>query len=102
MLHELVVGYHPFKHVDANGAEAEVDEDDVMALIRAPKLSIPDYVERPLAVIISKALTVDLRQRYRTAGDFAGPLFAYALDRNLLPPHRAVQDWLEGVLGLLV
>lgn len=102
MLHELVVGYHPFKHVDASGVESEPDEDEVMALIRAPKLSIPDYVERPLATVIMKSLSVDLRQRYRTAGEFAGPLFAYALDRNLLPAPRAVQEWLESVLGLLV
>jgi serine/threonine-protein kinase len=101
MLHELVVGYHPFKHADPTG-ESEPDEDEVMALIRSPKLSIPDYVDRPLAVIISKALTVDLRNRYHTAGEFAGPLFAYMLDHNLIPQPRASQEWLEGVLGLLV
>jgi serine/threonine protein kinase len=102
MLHELVVGYHPFKHVDASGGETEPSEADVMALIRAAKLSIPEYVDRPLAAIITKALAVDLRQRYRSAGEFAGPLFGYALDRNLLAAPRGVQDWLESVLGLLV
>jgi serine/threonine-protein kinase len=95
MLHELVVGYHPFQKEGAT-------EEQTMALIRSPKLSIPDYVEKPLALIIQKALTPDLRQRYRSAGEFAGPLFAFALDRNLAPPPHAVQEWLESVLGLLV
>jgi len=95
MLHELVVGYHPFQKEGAS-------EEQTMALIRSPKLSIPDYVEKPLALIIQKALTPDLRQRYRSAGEFAGPLFAFALDRNLAPPPHAVQEWLESVLGLLV
>ncbi|MCA2980537.1 MAG: protein kinase, partial [Myxococcaceae bacterium] len=95
MLHELVVGYHPFQDEGA-------DEQVVMNRIRAAKLSIPDYVDKPLALIIQKALTPDLRQRYRSAGEFAGPLFAWALDRNQLPTNRQVQEWLESVLGLLV
>ena len=32
---------------------------------------------------------------------FAGPLFAYALDRNLLPSKPQVQAWIENSLGLL-
>lgn len=95
MLHELVVGYHPFQKDGAT-------EQEVMQLIRSSKLSIPDYVDKPLAVIIQKALTPDLRQRYRSAGEFAGPLFAWALDQNQIPTNRHVQEWLESVLGLLV
>ena len=55
-----------------------------MASIRAPKLSIPDYVEKPLAAIITKALTADLKTRFKSAGEFAGPLFGCALDQNLI------------------
>jgi eukaryotic-like serine/threonine-protein kinase len=90
-----VVGYHPFQKEGAS-------EQHIMASIRTPKLSIPDYVEKPLAAIITKALTPDLRNRYRSAGDFAGPLFGYALDTNMLPSKREMQVWLESMLGLLV
>lgn len=95
MLHELVVGYHPFQQ-DEGTPEAQV-----MALIRAPKLQIPDYVDKPLAAIIQRALTPDLRVRFRTAGEFAGPLFAYALDKNLLPTPRQTQEWLHQTVGLI-
>jgi serine/threonine-protein kinase len=95
MLHELVVGYHPFQAENAS-------EQQIIAAIRAPKLNIPDYVEKPLAAIISKALAPDLKNRYRTAGELAGPLFGYALDARLLPSRYEVRDWLEGMLGLLV
>ena len=70
--------------------------------IRAPKLSIPDYVDKPLAAVIARALTPDLKTRYRSAGEFAGPLFGYALDQNLIPAGHEMQPWLESVLGLLV
>jgi eukaryotic-like serine/threonine-protein kinase len=95
MLHELVVGYHPFQDEGAS-------EQEIMNRIRAAKLNIPDYVDKPLATVIQKSLTPDLRQRYRSAGELAGPLFAWALDHNQLPTNRQVQEWLEGVLGLLV
>lgn len=95
MLYELVVGFHPFQ-------KDEASEEQIMALIRSTKLTVPDYVERPLAAIILKALAPDLKNRYRTAGEFAGPLFGYALDRNLLPSAPRVREWLESVLGLLV
>lgn len=95
MLHELIVGYHPFQKEGAS-------EQEIMNLIRAAKLNIPDYVDKPLAIVIQKALTPDLRQRYRSAGEFAGPLFAWALDHNHVPSNRQLQEWLESVLGLLV
>src|SRR5262245_8283527 len=59
MLHEMVVGFHPFQKDGAS-------QDQVMAAIRAGRLAIPDYVDRPLAAIVAKALTPDLRQRYVT------------------------------------
>jgi len=94
MLHEMVVGYHPFQ--DEGAPEAEV-----MSRIRAGKLSIPDYVEKPLALIIQKALAVDPKNRFRTAGEFAGPLFTWALDRNALPSQDDVRDWLSGAVGIV-
>lgn len=94
MLHEVVVGYHPFQKDGAT-------EQQIMAAIRAPKLTIPEYVEKPLAAVITRALTPDLKARFKTAGEFAGPLFAYALDHNLVPSKHETQQWLESVLGLL-
>ena len=73
-----------------------------MPAIRQAKLSIPDYVDKPLAQVLQKALAPDLRQRYRSAGEFAGPLCAWALDRNQLPTNKQLQEWLAAVLGLLV
>lgn len=95
VLHELVVGYHPFK-------QGEQEPGAVVAAIRSAKLSIPDYVDRPLAQILQRALAAELRARYRTAGEFAGDLFRYTLDQNLCLSQKDVQLWLEGVLGLLV
>jgi serine/threonine-protein kinase len=95
MLHEVVVGYHPFQQEGAT-------EQQIMAAIRSPKLTIPDYVEKPMAQIISRALAPDLKSRFRTAGEFAGPLFGYALDAKLLPTRPELAAWLESMLGLLV
>ena len=95
MLHELAVGYHPFLTEVA-------DEATVMNAIRIGKLAIPDYVDKPLTAVLQKALNTDVKLRFRTAGEFAGPLFSYALDHNLCQTPKAVQEWLESVLGLLV
>lgn len=95
VLHELVVGYHPFLKPGRS-------EQETMQAIRTAKIQVPEFVDKPLAAIITKALTPDLAKRYRTAGEMAGPLFTYALDNSLIPAPRAVQEWLESVLGLLV
>ncbi|MEW6432644.1 MAG: serine/threonine-protein kinase [Myxococcota bacterium] len=94
MLHEMVVGYHPFQ-------DEGLPEAEVINRIRAGKLSIPDYVDRPLAGIIQKSLAVDPRNRFKSAGEFAGPLFAWALDRNAMPSPDEVRDWLAGAVGLV-
>ena len=85
---------------DASMAEI-AEELQIMAAIRAPKLNIPDYVEKPLAAVITRALSPDLKTRFKTAGEFAGPLFGYALDQNLLPSQQETRAWLESVLGIL-
>jgi eukaryotic-like serine/threonine-protein kinase len=95
MLHELVVGYHPFRKDGAS-------EDQVMSAIRSARLSLPDYVDKPLAGIIQRSLAGDLRARYRTAGELAGALFSYGLDNNLLQTRDRVQEWLQGELELVV
>jgi serine/threonine-protein kinase len=95
MLHEIVVGYHPFQVKDGT-------PQAVMAAIRAAKLTLPDYVDKPMAQILQRALHPDLRSRYRSAGEFAGDLFHYTLDANLCRTQKEMQHWLESVLGLLV
>ncbi|MCC6337037.1 MAG: serine/threonine protein kinase [Myxococcales bacterium] len=94
MLHEMVVGYHPFQDEGAS-------EPEVMNRIRAGKLSIPDYVDKPLAAVIQRALAVDPKVRYRSAGELAGPLFTWALDRNALPSADDVREWLAGAVGIV-
>lgn len=95
MLHQLVVGTYPFQLKDDT-------PKSVMAAIRSARLSLPPSMDKPLAHVFQRALSPDLRSRYRTAGEFAGELFAYTLDANLCQTHRDVQAWLESVLGLLV
>jgi eukaryotic-like serine/threonine-protein kinase len=93
MLHEMVVGYHPFQKEGAN-------EEQVMAAIRAGKVAIPDYVDKPLAAIITRALAPDLRQRYRSAGEIGGALFGFAMDEGMLQTPTRVQEWLNSVLEI--
>lgn len=95
MLHELVVGFHPFKTKEAR-------PEVVMATIRAARLSLPGDIDRRLAQVLKRALHADPDERYQSAGEFGGDLFRYALDANLYtsPPELAV--WLEEVLGLVV
>jgi serine/threonine protein kinase len=94
MFHELVVGYHPFQ-------SEGVDEEALIERIRAGKLSIPDYVDKPLAMVLQRALAVDPRTRFKTAGEFAGPLFAWALDHGAMPSPDEVREWLTTSVGLV-
>lgn len=92
VLHELVVGTHPF-------FRDETDDELVMEAIRAAKLSLPDTVDKGLAQIIRKALTPDLDSRYRTAGEFAGALLTWALDSGNSPSRENVKAWLLKTLS---
>jgi serine/threonine protein kinase len=92
VLHELVVGTHPF-------LREETDDEVVMAAIRAAKLSLPDTVDRGMAQIIRKALTPDLDSRYRTAGEFAGALLTWSLDSGNSPSPENMKSWLIKTLS---
>jgi serine/threonine protein kinase len=93
MLHEMVVGYHPFQQEGAS-------QEQVLANIRAGRLQIPDYVDKPLAAILGRALTPDLRSRYATAGQLAGALIAFGMDEGMLQNPFAVQEWLHSLLEI--
>jgi serine/threonine protein kinase len=95
MLHEMVVGYHPFQPKGG-------DPQAVMTAIRAAKLSLPEYVDKPLAHVLRRALHPDGAARYQTAGEFAAELFRHALDHNLCAAPRDVQAWLQSTLELVV
>jgi serine/threonine protein kinase len=94
VLHELVVGFHPFSTRDPS-------PEAVMATIRQAKLHLPEYVDRPLAQLLRQALAPDPADRFQTAGAFAGALAHYALDHDLQPTPGDVQAWLEGLLGIV-
>ncbi len=92
VLHELVVGTHPF-------LRGETDDDAAMEAIRNARVHLPDWVDRGLAQVIRKALAPDLDNRYRTAGEFAGELFTWLLDSGNSPSRQHVKDWLVQTLG---
>jgi serine/threonine protein kinase len=92
VLHELVVGTHPFLH-------GETDDEAAMEAIRNARVSLPDWVDRGMAQVIRKALAADLDNRYRTAGEFAGALFTWLLDSGHSPSRPHVKDWLMQTLG---
>ena len=93
VLHELVLGVLPF-------APDSEDPDKVMAAIRSAKLNLPDTLDKPLAAVLRKALAPDLTQRYRTAGEFAGALFGWALDTGQPFGSRELQSSMQQALSL--
>lgn len=95
MLFETVVGFHPFQ---AEGAS----DEQVMSAIRSAKLNFPAFLDKPLQVILKGALTNDVRNRFKTAGELAGPLFGYALDEGLTMTPTQVCDELQSVLDLVL
>ncbi len=82
MLYELLVGQSPFLREGAS-------REQTFAAIRAPKLSFPASLDKPLQNAIKSALMPDLRARFKTAGELAGPLLTYAMDQGeLLSPAQ--------------
>jgi eukaryotic-like serine/threonine-protein kinase len=92
MLHELVVGVHPFR-----GGE---DLKSVVSAIRSAKLHLPDGLDKALVQILKKALSPDLGGRYKTAGHFAGDLLHHILDKDLALTPEQVKGWLDETLGI--
>lgn len=94
MLHELTVGFHPFAGPGAS-------PHDVLAAIRAARVTVPEYVDKPLAQVLRRALAAEISTRYPTAGQMAGDLLHYALDHGQWVSREQVQAWLATELGLL-
>jgi eukaryotic-like serine/threonine-protein kinase len=91
MLHEVLLGQHPFRGQDPRA---------ILNAIRSAKLSLPDTVDKPLTKILKRALAADVTDRYQTAGHFAGDLLRYILDRDMMMTPEQVKEWLEETLGL--
>ena len=87
----MVVGTHPF-------LRQETDEQLVMAAIRAARVNLPEWVDPALGVVLRKALAADPDSRYRSAGEFAGALFTWALDAGQSPTRHTVHSWLVQTL----
>lgn len=93
ILHELLLGTHPFQRAGAS-------DEQVMATIRNPKLQL-GALDKALGAIVARALAPELKHRYRTAGELAGALLTYGLDRGLLPSREEVEAWFAATLGLI-
>jgi serine/threonine-protein kinase len=92
VLHELVVGFNPF-------VTKQQSDEAVMEAIRAAKIHLPDYIDKSLSQILKRALQADPDARFKTAGQFAGALLQYAIDRNLHPSPNEVRLWLKDILS---
>lgn len=100
VLHELLVGYHPFQGQGQGGGQGL--GRPMMSVLKPTKVAIPAFIDPPLADILQRSLNPDLRGRYKTAGELAGALLHYALDRNLLCQRAEIRERLSDVLGLLL
>lgn len=92
VLHELVVGTHPF-------LRGETDDERAMEAIRTARVNLPDWVDRGLAHILRKALAQELASRYRTAGQLAGELLTWSLDSGNSPSRQGMKSWLVQTLA---
>jgi serine/threonine protein kinase len=93
MLFLLAYGELPF----TGATEAEVLER-----IRAGKFKLPANADAELGRIIKKGLSKSLRDRYLSAGELAGDLFAYQLDHGLQFGRQNLQELLDHAMGIAV
>jgi len=91
VMHEVLYGQPPFQGDDVKA---------VVSAIRSAKLHLPDKTDKALIQIFKRALSPDLGHRYKTAGEFAGALTHYVLDRDLAMNSHQVKGWMEETLGL--
>lgn len=91
--HEMLLGRHPVQ-----GAR---DAQAVMKALRTANFDPGPSVDRALARILARSVAREPRARYQTAGEFAGALLEYVLDRNLWTSREQLQTWLMETTGLL-
>lgn len=93
MLHYLLFAELPF---------LGETEDEVMDRIKAAKYKPPPNADAELGHILKKALSRSVKDRYMTAGEFAGDLLRYQLDHGQQFTRVNMQEMLDRVLGIAV
>jgi eukaryotic-like serine/threonine-protein kinase len=93
MFHYLIFGDLPF---------VGNTEDEVLERIKAAKYKPPPHADAELGRILRKSLSRSVKDRYLTAGEFAGDLLTYQLDHGLQFTRPNMQELLDRVLGIAV
>jgi serine/threonine protein kinase len=90
---EVIAGRRAYRGNDAPGVYLEAVDEQRRPTLRALGLEVPDEVER----VLSRALAVDPRNRFTTAGEFWAALSAAtggapAVEQGRLTPGTTVND----------
>lgn len=85
MFFELLMGTRPFDGKD---------QESVLAAIRHARLKMPE-VSAEFEAIAKRAMAKNARDRYPTAGAFAGDLVRYQLDGGLFTSQTEVADFVR-------
>jgi serine/threonine-protein kinase len=91
MLYNLMFNELPFK---------AATEEEVLEAIKHARYKLPPGTDPDLAQIFKRALSRSLKDRYQTAGEMAGDMLCYQLDRGLQFSRTHMQDILDRVLGI--
>jgi eukaryotic-like serine/threonine-protein kinase len=94
----VMLFYLLFNDMPFHGAS----EDEVIDKIKSAKFKLPANVDGELARILKKGLSKSLKDRYLSAGEFAGDLLTYQLDHGLQFNQKQMQDLLDRALGIAV
>lgn len=92
VMYELLLGQKPF-----DGPEP----DAVLSKIVNGRFALPEGVSPGLAAVFDKALARSPKNRYPTAGAFAGDLLRYQLDAGLQGLPGALKELCEEALQIL-
>ncbi len=92
LLHEMILGSHPF-------LTNTLDHATLVTAMRQAKLKLPETGDRALEALLRRALTPEPKQRFQTAGELAGALLHYALDHGQQLSTAQVRAHLREVYG---
>ncbi|HEY3447070.1 MAG TPA: serine/threonine-protein kinase [Myxococcales bacterium] len=92
VMYELLLGHKPFDGPDP---------DEILVKIANSRYHLPDGVSDALKAIFEKALARNPKNRYPTAGAFAGDLLRYQLDSGLQVLPGGLRELCEEALQIL-
>ncbi|MGC4115325.1 MAG: serine/threonine-protein kinase [Myxococcales bacterium] len=92
LMFQLLLGQRPFDGPDT---------DTILGKIVSGRFDLPSGVSSGLAAIFEKALAKNPKNRYPTAGAFAGDLLRYQLDSGMQVLPRALRELCEEALQIL-